>query len=270
MEYRIGDFSQVTRLTVKTLHYYHELGLLVPCRVEASGYRWYDEAAIRRAGVIRTLKSLEFTLDEIREILASARDDGDLIDVARHRLAEVEGRLARGRAVRDRLVLLLNTERGGEIMKTYDESVSWTTVGETRVASIRFTGRYDQIGAFYGRLFKLYGRFAAGPPLALYYDTEFREADASMEACLPLRPSSPAVSKEGAEVRVIPAQRMAQLVHRGPYDEVGPSYRKIFDFLAAEGARAAVPSREVYLKGPGLILPRSPKRFVTLIQVPAD
>ena len=60
------------------------------------------------------------------------------------------------------------------------------------------------------------------------------------------------------------------MVHRGPYDEVGTSYKKIFDFLAAQGVQATTPRREVYLKGPGMILPRSPKKYVTLIQVPVE
>jgi len=270
MEYRIGDFSQVTRLTVKTLHYYHEIGLLEPIRVEASGYRWYDDASARRAQVIQVLKNLEFSLDEIREILAQARDDDDLIGVAQRRLAEVERRLTRDRAVRDQLVLLLNTHRGEEPMKTNEESVSWTTLDPTRVASVRFTGRYDQIGTHYAKLFKLYARFVAGPPMALYHDAEFRESDAAIEACLPLRDNAPVAAKEGAEVKILTAQKVAQLVHRGPYDELGASYKKVFEFLAAAGARATVPSREVYVKGPGLILPRSPKRYVTLIQVPVE
>jgi DNA-binding transcriptional MerR regulator/DNA gyrase inhibitor GyrI len=270
MDYRIGDFSQVTRLTVKTLHYYHEIGLVVPCRIDASGYRWYDETAIRRVEVIGALKGLEFTLDEILEVLATAKDDGDLVETARRRLAEVEGRLARDRAVRDRLVLLLNTEQGEKAMKTNEESVSWVTLGETLVASIRYTGRYDQIGEYYGRLFQAYGRFVAGPPLALYHDAEFRESDALIEACLPLRKGAKAVDKNGAEVKVLPAQKAAQVVHRGSYDDLGVSYKKVFDFLAAAQARPVVPSREVYLKGPGLILPRSPKRYVTLIQVPIE
>lgn len=268
MEYRIGDFSQMTRLTVKTLRYYHEMGLLVPLRVEASGYRWYGEDALRRVETIRVLKNLEFSLDEIRSVLTTARDDDDLLEIARSRLAEVEGRLARDRAARDQLVLLLNTQRGGDTMKISEENVSWTTLGETRVASLRFTGRYDQIGQYYARLFKHYGRFVAGPPMALYHDAEFRDNDANIEACLPLRSNAAAVNKDGAEIKVLPAQKAAQIVHRGSYEELGASYKKLVDFLAAEGAQAVVPSREVYLKGPGMILPRSPKRYLTLIQIP--
>lgn len=268
MEYRIGDFSQVTRLTAKTLRYYHEIGLLEPCRVEASGYRWYDEPAIRRATLIGKLKDLDFSLEEIKDVLVRAHDDDELLDIVRRRLAEVEGRLARDRAVRNQLVALLNTEQGELSMKITEETVSWTTLEETRVASLAYQGRYDQMGKYYGVLFRLYGRFVAGPPLALYLDPEFREVDASIEACIPLKAA--VAGKEGVQIKLLPAQRVAQVVHRGAYEDLGSSYKKIFDFLAAQEARATTPSREVYLKGPGLILPRSPKKFVTLIQVPVE
>lgn len=270
MEYRIGDFSQMTRLTVKTLRYYHEIGLLEPCRIEDSGYRWYDEAAIRRASIIQRLKELDFSLEEIKEALGQARDDGDLLGIVRRRLAEVEGRLARDRALRNQLAVLLTAEQGEEPMKTREDDVSWTTLAETRVASLSFRGRYDEIGPYYGRLFRLYGRFVAGAPLALYWDPEYKESDASIEACVPLKSGATVTGKEGAEIKMLPSLKVAQLIHQGPYDALGSSYKRVFDFLTAEGFRAATPSREVYLKGPGLILPRSPKRFVTVIQVPVE
>jgi effector-binding domain-containing protein len=72
------------------------------------------------------------------------------------------------------------------------------------------------------------------------------------------------------EIRLLSAVKVAQILHRGSYDDLGPSYQKAFDFLAAQKAVAGVPSREVYLKGPGMILPRSPKKFLTLIQIPAN
>jgi len=268
MEYRIGDFSQVTRLTVKTLRYYHEIGLLVPSRIEASGYRWYDEAAVRRVTLIQKMKGLGFSLEEIQGVLRGSQDDSDLVAFVRRHLAEVEGRLARDRAIRHQLTVLLSTETGEEIVKTREESVSWTTLAETRVASLAFQGRYDEIGARYAQLFKVYGRFVSGPPLALYLDPEYRESDASIEACVPLRAGSPSAGKDGVEIKVLPGLKVAQVIHHGPYDTLGDSYKKVFAFLATQGAQATTPSREVYLKGPGFILPRSPKKFVTVIQVP--
>ena len=268
MTYRIGDFSQMTRLTVKTLHYYHEIGLLVPSAVEPSGYRWYDEASVARAQAIQTLKALEFPLDEIRELLAHAQDDHDLVEAAQRRLAEVDRRLAQERAVRNLLLTLIHTE--GTAMKQETTSAAWVTLDPVRVASLRYRGRYDQIGAYYSRLFRLYGRFVAGAPLALYHDAEFRDADADIEACLVLRPEGTITEKDGAQIKVLPSQRVAQVVHQGGYDRIGEAYQRVFDFLRAEGATATTPSREVYMKGPGMILPRSPRKFVTLVQLPVN
>lgn len=45
-------------------------------------------------------------------------------------------------------------------------------------------------------------------------------------------------------------------------------YRALFEAMIARGLHAATPSRELYLKGPGMILPRDPKRYVTEHQVP--
>ena len=66
----IGEFSQTARLTVKTLRYYHELGILVPARVdETTGYRYYNEASYEKASAIAALKELGFSLTEVKSIL---------------------------------------------------------------------------------------------------------------------------------------------------------------------------------------------------------
>lgn len=57
MEYRIGDFAVITRLTVKTLRYYHEEGLIEPSRIAFdTGYRYYDGKLIYTARIIATLR----------------------------------------------------------------------------------------------------------------------------------------------------------------------------------------------------------------------
>ncbi len=57
------------------------------------------------------------------------------------------------------------------------------------------------------------------------------------------------------------------MLHRGPYDGIGRSYEKIFAHINENGQKALVPSREIYLKGPGMIFKGNPKRYLTEIQV---
>ncbi len=60
MEYRIGDFAIITRLTVKTLRYYHEEELLKPSRIALdTGYRYYNSDLIYIARIKGTLRTWE-------------------------------------------------------------------------------------------------------------------------------------------------------------------------------------------------------------------
>jgi len=53
----IGEFSKVTSLTIKTLRYYHELGLLPPAKIdEFAGYRYYSEQSFDRVHIINCPK----------------------------------------------------------------------------------------------------------------------------------------------------------------------------------------------------------------------
>jgi DNA-binding transcriptional MerR regulator len=68
--FRVGELAKRTGLSVRTLHYYDEIGLLTPPRRAESGYRLYSDAEIARLQQIASLRQLGFALDEIREILA--------------------------------------------------------------------------------------------------------------------------------------------------------------------------------------------------------
>jgi DNA-binding transcriptional MerR regulator len=74
----IGRFSKMTRLSVKALRLYDEIGLLPPAYVDpSSGYRYYDLGQANRAEAVRILRMVEMPLDEIRAILEI--DDPELV-----------------------------------------------------------------------------------------------------------------------------------------------------------------------------------------------
>ena len=77
----IGEFSTVTRLTVKALRVYHDAGILMPERIDpANGYRYYGAEAHKRASAIRTLRGMDFTLKEMEEIFSHCREE----EILRH------------------------------------------------------------------------------------------------------------------------------------------------------------------------------------------
>ena len=65
----VKEVSKLTGVSVRTLHHYDAIGLLKPAQVTQAGYRLYDDAALARLQTILLLRTLQFPLKEIREIL---------------------------------------------------------------------------------------------------------------------------------------------------------------------------------------------------------
>jgi len=69
---KINEFARFTGVSVRTLHYYDEIGLLKPAMVDKiTGYRYYDEKSLERMQEIMFYRELDFSLKEIEVILTS-------------------------------------------------------------------------------------------------------------------------------------------------------------------------------------------------------
>ncbi len=103
--WKVGDLAEATGLTVRTLHHYDDVGLLVPSERTSAGHRLYAEQDVRRLYRILALRRLGMRLDEISSLL---EDDGvGLLDTVRRHLEQVERELERQRVLRERLCRLL-------------------------------------------------------------------------------------------------------------------------------------------------------------------
>ncbi len=72
MKMHIREFAELTGVSVRTLHYYDEIGLLKPCAVdEQNGYRFYDEGCLMRMQEILFYRELDFPLRDIQAIISS-------------------------------------------------------------------------------------------------------------------------------------------------------------------------------------------------------
>lgn len=77
MVLKIGDFSSKVNIPVKTLRYYDEIGILKPNLVDKfTGYRYYDDDNLLDVQTIKLLKSLGFSLKEIKEYFDALNSDG--------------------------------------------------------------------------------------------------------------------------------------------------------------------------------------------------
>lgn len=269
MLYQIGDFSRICRLSIKTLRYYQEYGLLPPAAIdEDTGYRFYDEKALERVHIIHELKELDFTLKDIRDMLDKCSDDADIVHQAVEKSREIDKKMAEYAAMQRKLESFIEKVRNEEDSKmTSRKEIIIKDVPDQLAASIRFQGRYGKVGQYFGKLYRECGRFCAGAPFSLYYDREYKEEAADIEACIPVsrKPASGTVA-----CRLLQGGQAVTILHHGSYESIGESYRQLFDYMNEHRIKALSPTREVYVKGPGMIFPRSPKKFITEIQILVD
>ena len=66
---QIGEVAERTRLSLRTIRYYEEVGLVVPSARSQGGFRLYSEADITRLQLVRRMKPLDFSLEEMRDLL---------------------------------------------------------------------------------------------------------------------------------------------------------------------------------------------------------
>ncbi|MEQ8175694.1 MAG: GyrI-like domain-containing protein [Syntrophomonadaceae bacterium] len=265
--YQIGDFSIISRLTIKTLRYYHECGLLEPCLIDPeSGYRYYDEKCLERAMTIQELKNLDFSIKEIKDILDNCQDDSELLDYMANKQKEIASKMANYENMDKKLAAFIKQTRQAEEVQDMNKNseIVIKNIPDTLIASIRFRGRYEDAGVYFPRLYKLCGRHASGSPFFLYFDPDYKEENADIEACVPVKTP---VEGDGMRSRTLKGGQAITIIHKGPYENLGGSYKKLIDYINQTGLKIIAPSREVYLKGPGMILPRSPRKFLTEIQM---
>lgn len=108
MRISIGEMAKLTGVSVRTLRYYGQIGLLCPETAADSGYRWYGEADVERMQQILFFRELDFPLRDIRAILADPQYDKQEALLRQRQLLQMK------RKRLDRLLALLEANLKGE------------------------------------------------------------------------------------------------------------------------------------------------------------
>lgn len=261
----IGEFSRIVSLSVKTIRFYQEKGLIEPSYVNPStGYRYYNDADVEHARMIVSLREFGFTLDEIGAMLGESRDEADLLSWMERRRTALAAQLADGKQRLKRLDRVIAQEREAIVMAEQTAfEIEEKDLPAQLIVGWRMKAKYCECGEGFAKLGRLFGRHIAGPGICLYYDEEYVEEGADYETCLPVKKP---VEKGGIESKILPGGRFACLIHKGPYEELGRSYEKILKYLQDKGIESPAPSRQVYIKGPGALLKGNPENYLTELQ----
>lgn len=266
---KIGEFSQLCRVTVRTLRHYEEIGLMVPEIVDRStGYRYYGIGQFQKMQSIVTLKELGFSLEEIRDLWD---DDSHTpsTESLEEKIRVCEAELSRLTNRQRMLHAMAASRRKIDAMTGITiESLPAVTVASFRsvISSYEELGRlcYEVIGPEMARL------GCECPEPGYCYTIEhggYKPHDIDIEYCEKVI----AKGQDSAIIRFRDIPEVAEaacLKVYGSYDKLYQNYIDLFAWIEKNGYRVADSPRANYIDG--IWNQNDPDKWLTIIQVPIE
>ena len=268
---KIGEFSKLSQVSIKTLRYYDEMGLLKPIEIDRfTGYRYYSVNQLPRLNRILALKDMGFSLEQVAQVLNEGISLEQLRGVLRLKRAELQQHIAEEQARLARVEARLNDIAMEGTMPDYDVVIK--QVEPQLVASVRDTlPNYPAVGHLFDEIYGYLARSGvdglAGVGAAIWHDEEYKTSDIDGEAVVSLK--QPVAESERVKVYELPGATMASVVHKGAYNAFTRAYEAILRWIEANGYRITGPNREVYLYCTQPVR-QDDESYVTEIQFPVE
>ena len=243
--YKIGMFAAMNHMTVKTLRFYEEQGLLMPALIHPeTGYRYYTLSQMAVLHQISALKQAGFTLEEIAHINAGADEEAVLLKKKAELLAKIAD-LTRQIAVVDGY---LSKKKTGLSAPVLIKTIPQTTVAFMRIRLESYDGLFDRMPEM-GTLMEKAGCECALPECCFtaYPEAGYKDADILVDIC----ESVVAAKKETGDLRfkTLPEIQAACVFHKGSYRTFAESYETVLRYIEENGYEIAGEIRESFIDG---------------------
>ncbi len=267
---KIGEFSKMMQVTVKTLRHYEQKGLLVPDEVdEWTGYRYYSITQMQRLNTIRGLQRQGFSLEEIKDLF---EDESQTPSVAQltQKIEETERQLQILMERRHQLLKWMDSHKQIRTM----EKFSIQFLPEIIVASHReIIPDYSALGQLcvnkIGPEMQRLGCKCPPPGycFTIEHHLEYRATDLDIEYC-------EQVEEMGTDNTIIQFKRLPAvpkalcMKHVGPYERFHESFTEAFAYMEEQGYKLAGPLRTSYIDG--VWNKANPEEWLSIIQIPIE
>ncbi len=263
--FSIGEFSKMAKVSVKTLRYYDEVGLLKPARTDVfSNYRYYDTAQLTDLQRIIAMKQAGLTISDIRAIL----NGGDTVVLLKKTKTELAKRHKLLKESIARLDLLIKNK--GEIDMKYHATIK--DIPEYTVFYKQgMVEKFADLNEFILRAGEEVG--AANPNLKCikpdycyvsYLDGEYREKDIRVEYAQAVERTG--VDTDTIKFKTIEPTKAVSVYHKGAWGKLGETYAYAMNWMRENGMEPTELAREVYIDGPWN--KKSEDEYLTEIQIP--
>ena len=240
---RIGEYARLVGLSVRTIRYYGDIGLLTPSEIDRhTGYRYYGLDKVATAQRLLALRALGLPLNEIAAVLDDRLDDEafrDLLEGHIERL-EVELRQTTEQLVGARAHLKAHLQR----MEKPMADITVRTSEAKTIAYLR--DQLDDISGIAEMFPKLFAdvdpSIAVGPGGNVYYEFAPDGSSIDLEAVIPV-PDDYQPSGE-VKVRTIEPATVACITHHGAFNRLHEAYTELTEWIDANGYEITGPSYE--------------------------
>lgn len=244
----IGEFSQATRLSAKSLRFYHRSGVLEPASIDpSSGYRLYGTDQIAHAQVIRQLRALSVPVSTIRDILQASdvmTRNGLISDHLRRLESELEATRTAVESVRGLLDAPPLLRRDVEL-RSVAAMPSLMIRDEIDLSDLDqwYRSAMAELDAAADN-----GWQAAGPRGGIWATDLFAEEHGEAALYYSVRRMDEATALAGrVRAHMLPAVDLAIIVHRGPDETMAETYGALGAYVAEHEIGVSGPIRETYL-----------------------
>ncbi len=254
--FKIGDFSQMGQVSIRTLRLYDELGLLRPAQIDKfTSYRFYTIEQLPRLNRILALKDLGLSLEQIGDLLKRDLPVDQLRGMLMLKQVEIERQMQDMQQQMRRVAARLKQiEQEGQPPQ-YEVVIK--SIEAQTILSAR--GIVPTLGDMVGIRCHLYEDIyhwlndhavrALEPEMAIYHNSEYVEQDIDMEAAIPIDSAAAVRLGDGhIVVRELPAvETMATVIHRGDMWDVGLAMTALYTWIGQHGYASNGPYRELHL-----------------------
>jgi len=278
--FKIGEFSRFSRISVKMLRHYDDLGLLHPARVDAeTGYRYYSADQLPHLNRILALKDLGFSLEQIAGLLKDDLSNDEFRGMLKLKRAEVQQRIQIEQERLSQISLHLAQLEDSPPENKYD--VVLRQVDSGIYATMRRTVTSQDNGIQF--MFETVERHvaqhkarAAHPPMTIFHDPDFRADMMDVEVAIPVN-NSISVAEQITIREVQGSDTMACVVFTRGYSGSTDALAALMGWIEANNYQPDGALREVYLRFgademgytvPPAYLAQSSDDFVTELQLP--
>ena len=265
---KIGDFSKLSRVSVRMLRHYDDIGLLKPAETDTfTGYRYYREDQLCTISRITALKDMGFSLADIIRIL-EIYDDPEKLDMF---LSSREEDLARLSKETEYKLMLLETARKRlrkEQKMNYDVTVR--TIPERYAATVQMVvPRYEDEGILWGMMAECKTPLIPADPClaaAAFLDKEYKEENVEIMVSMTVKGTYE--DTEHVKFKTLPAVKVASCVVRGSYDQMGDATAAAAAWISENGYKMNGPMFNIYYVSPHET--QNPDEYVTEICFPIE